>query len=167
MAFRISEYLQRNEYVRFLLDDVIRAPGNNQHQEKNGYKFTINDRSSFFNWYSGYFEAGFQLQKLANGAGYAAADRITIINGDHSIIKHLIIKSARKIVYDTDNFHNVTFVKNLLEYSDDFSRSVGKNSLWYLDTNNATAANNIGFESRRILSQATNDDRTGGANTSM
>ena len=42
-----------------------------------------------------------------------------------------MIKSAGKIVYDTDNLHNVTFVKNLLEYSDDFSRSVAKNSLWY------------------------------------
>ena len=29
MAFRTSKYLQRNEYVRFQLDDVIRAPGNN------------------------------------------------------------------------------------------------------------------------------------------
>ena len=61
-----------------------------------------------------------------------------------------MIKSAGKIVYDTDN---VTFVKDLLDYSDDYSRSVGKNSLWYLDTNNTTANNNIGFESRRLLSQ--------------
>ena len=48
MAFKSSEYLQRNEFVRFQLDDVIRAPANNQHQEKNGYKFTSNDRFSFF-----------------------------------------------------------------------------------------------------------------------
>ena len=41
MAFRTSEFLQRNELVRFQLDDVIRAPGNGQHQEKNGYTFTI------------------------------------------------------------------------------------------------------------------------------
>ena len=34
MAFRTSEFLQRNELVRFQLDDVIRAPGNGQHQEK-------------------------------------------------------------------------------------------------------------------------------------
>ena len=163
MAFRTSEYLQRNEYVRFQLDDVIRAPANNQHHEKNGYKFTINDRSSFFDWYNGYFEVSFQLRKIADGAGYRAADRITIINGAHSLIKHLIIKSAGKIVYDTDNPHNVTFVKNLLEYSDDCSRSVGKNILWYLDTNNTTANNNIGFESRRLLSQAVNDDGTGGS----
>ena len=37
-----------------------------------------------------------------------------------------MIKSAGKIVYDTDNLHNVTFVKNLLEYSDDYSRPVKK-----------------------------------------
>ena len=70
-------------------------------------------------------------------------------------------KSAGKIIDDTDNLHNVTFVKNLFEYSDDFSRSVGKNSLWYLDTNNTTAANINGFESRRLLTKAHNDDGTG------
>ena len=103
------------------------------------------------------------MQKIADGAGYAAADRITVINDSHSLIKHLVIKSAGKIVYGTDNLHNVTFVKNLLEHSDDYSRSVGKSSLWYLDTNNTTANNNIGFESRRLLSQAINNDGTGGA----
>ena len=163
MAFRTSEYLQGNEYVSFQLHDVIRAPKNNQHQEKNGCKFTINDRSSFFDWYNEYFEVRFQLQKIADGAGYAPADRITEINGSHSLIKHLMIKSAVKIVYDTDNLHNVTFVKIILEYSNDFSRSVGKNSLWYLDTNNTTANNNKGFESRRLLSQAVNNDGTGEA----
>ena len=69
------------------------------------------DRSSFIDWYNGYFEVRFQLQKLGDGSGYAAADRITIINGAHSLIKHLMIKSAGKVVYDTDNLHNVTFVK--------------------------------------------------------
>ena len=34
MAFRSNEYLQRNELVRFQLDDVIRAPANGQHQTK-------------------------------------------------------------------------------------------------------------------------------------
>ena len=36
MAFRSSEYLQRNELVRYQLDDAIRSPGNNQHQIENG-----------------------------------------------------------------------------------------------------------------------------------
>ena len=69
-----------------------------------------------------------------------------IINGAHSCIKHLMIKSAGKIVCDTDNLHNVTFVKNLLEYSDDYSRSVAKNSLWNLDTDGTTAHKKTGFK---------------------
>ena len=75
----------------------------------------------------------------------------------------MTIKSAGKIVYDTDNLHKVCFTKNLLEYSDDFSRSVGKNSFWYLDTDTTTANTNAGFESRRILTQAVRDNGTGGA----
>ena len=166
MAFRSSEHLQRNELVRYKLDDVLRFPDDNQHQEKNGYKFTINDRSSFYDWYNAFFEVRFQLQKLANGNGYADADRVTVINSSHSLIKHLMIKSSAKIVYDTDNLQTVTFVKNLLEYSDDYSRSVGKNSLWYLDTDGTTANTNIGFEARKTLTKAARDDalNVGGQN---
>ena len=40
----------------------------------------------------------------------------TVINGSHSFIKHLMINSGGKIIYDTDNLHLVTFCKNLLEY---------------------------------------------------
>ena len=112
MSFRTTEFLQRNEFVQFQLDDVIRAPANNQHQTKNGYKFTINDRSPFYDWYNAYFEVQFKVQKLADGAAYDA-DRVTVINGSHSLISHMMmIKSAGKIVYDTDNLHKVVFVKN-------------------------------------------------------
>ena len=151
MAFRSSEYVQRNELVRYQLDDVLRLPAANQHQQKNGYKFTIYDRSSFYDWYNAYFEVQFQVQKLADGHGYLEANRISPINGSHSLIKHLMIKSAGKIIYDTDNLHNVTFIKNLLEYSDDYSRSVAKNSFWYLDTDRTTTVNNLGFQQRQLL----------------
>ena len=154
MTFRASKYVQRNELIRFQLDNVIKIPANGQHQEKNGYKFTINDRSSIYDWYNAYFEVQFKLQKLA-GTAYIhdANDRITVINGAHSLTYHMMIKSAGKIVYDTNNLHKVTFVKNLLEYSDDYSRSVAKNSFWYLDTDNTTADTNKGFEARRLLTK--------------
>ena len=46
----------------------------------------------------------------------------------------------------------MTFIKNLLEYSDDYSRSVAKNSFWYLDTDTtAVDADNAGFAARRAL----------------
>jgi len=46
----------------------------------------------------------------------------------------------------------VTFVKNLLKYSDDYSRSVAKASFWYLDTGTtAVDAQNVGFAARRAV----------------
>ena len=163
MSFRTSENIQRYEFVRFHLDNVIEQPANNQSQKKTGYRFTINDRSTMFDFFNGYFEVTKELQKKADGVGYAAADRITMINGSHSLIRHMVIKSSGKIVYESDNLHRITNVKNLLEYSDDYSRSVAKNSFWYLDNNKTAADTNLGFEQRRILTQAVNNDGTGGA----
>lgn len=34
MSFRSRKFLQGYEYVRYQLDEVIRLPGNNQHQQK-------------------------------------------------------------------------------------------------------------------------------------
>ena len=149
--------------VRFSLDNIIEQPVNNTYQKKTGYKFTITDRSTLFDYFNGYFEVSKELQKKADGAGFAAADRISIINGAHSLIKHMVIKSAGKIVYDSDNIHRTVNVKNLLEYSDDFSRSVAKNSFWYLDTEDSTANTNLGFEARRVLTQARQNNGNGGA----
>ena len=48
--------------------------------------------------------------------------------------------------------------KTYWKYSDDYSRSVAKNSLWYLDTDATTANTNIGFEARKTLTKAARDD---------
>ena len=48
MTFRSPENVQRNELVRFQLESNIRAPANAAEQQKNGYKFVINDRGTFF-----------------------------------------------------------------------------------------------------------------------
>ena len=155
MAFRSPETVQRNELVRFELVSNIRAPANAAEQQKNGYKFTINDRGTFYDWFNAYFEVRFKIDLIADGADNADG-RSTIINGSHSLIKHLVIKSAGKIIYDTDNLHLVTFAKNLLEYSDDYARSVAKNSLWYLDTDATSDDTNTGLEARRLLTASRN-----------
>ena len=153
MSFRTSKNLQRYEFVRFHLENVIEQPANNQSQKKTSYRFTINDTSSMFDFFNAYFEVTKELQKKVDGVGFAAADRITMINGSHSLIRHMVIKSSGKIVYESDNLHRITNVKNLLEYSDDYSRSVAKNSFWYLDTDRSTANTNTGFEARKLLTQ--------------
>ena len=159
MTFRSPENVQRNELVRFQLQDNLRilTPGNGdgQEQQKRGYKFLVNDRSSFFDWYNAFFEVQFQLDLKADGGEIADTD-VTMINGSHSLIKHMVVRSSEKIIYDTDNLHKVTFVKNLLEYSDDYSRSVAKNSFWYLDTNDSTQNTNLGYLARKTLTQGRN-----------
>ena len=77
MTFRISDKLQRYEMVRFSLDNIIEQPGNNNSQKKTGYKFTITDRSTFFDYFNGYFEVTKELQKKADGAGFA--DRKSVV----------------------------------------------------------------------------------------
>ena len=69
---------------------------------KRGYKFKINDRSAFYDWFYAFFELRFKLQLRAN-AGSSAEAEGTVINGAHSFIKHLVINSAGKIIYDTDH----------------------------------------------------------------
>ena len=155
MTFRSPENVQRNELVRFQLESNIRAPANAAEQQKNGYKFVINDRGTFFDWFNAFFEVRFKLDLKANG-GDNGNGRTTIINGSHSLIKHMVIKSSGKIIYDTDNLHLVTFAKNLLEYSDDYARSVAKNSLWYLDTDATSDDTNVGLEARRLLTAGRN-----------
>ena len=155
MTFRSPENVQRNELVRFQLQDNLRTPNAGQEQQKRGYKFLVNDRSSFFDWYNAFFEVQFQLDLKADDGEIADTD-VTMINGSHSLIKHMVVRSSEKIIYDTDNLHKVTFVKNLLEYSDDYSRSVAKNSFWYLDTNDSTQNTNLGYLARKTLTQGRN-----------
>jgi len=113
MAFRAPENVQRNELVRFNLQSVIRAPANTQEQQRRRYKFTVENRGKFFDWYNAFFEIRFKIDLKANG-GDNADQLSTVMNGSHSFIKHLAIKSGGKIIYDIDILHVVTFIKNLL-----------------------------------------------------
>jgi len=163
MTFRASEKLETYQMMRFPPVDNISIPENNDSQRKKRYIFTINDRSTFFDYFNGYFEVTKKLQKKADGSGYAAADRISIINGSHSIIEHMVIKSAGKIIYNSNQLHKIVNVKNLLEYSDNFSKTGALKSFWHLDTEDSTANTNSGFEKRRILTQAVQNNGNGGA----
>ena len=96
MAFRSPENVQRNELIRFQLQDNIRAPANGQEQLKKTYKFVVTDRSSFYDWYNAFFEVQFKLDLKANGGDIADA-ATTIINGSHSLIKRECPRRPREI----------------------------------------------------------------------
>ena len=92
---------------------------------------------------------------MANGADIDADTQSAPINGSFSLIKSLNLKSAGKTLYEANNIHKVIFIKNLLDFSDDFSRSVAKNQFWYLDSDATTvtadAATNVGMRARALL----------------
>ena len=77
----------------------------------NGYQFTINDRSSYFDWFNAYFEVDFKVVQDAN-AEYLAATRIDMINDTASLIADLQVKQNGKTVYDTNNLYRVTKPSN-------------------------------------------------------
>ena len=124
--FRSQPYLENTTYVQINLDTPITLPGNTQYQTKTGYKFTVRDGDNFYDWYNAYFRVDFKFEAVANGANIDADTESAPINGSFSLIKSLKLSSAGKKLYEADNIHKGIFIKNLLDFSDDFSRSVAK-----------------------------------------
>ena len=108
--FRSPEYCNRYEYIPIQLDTPITAPGAGVAQRKNGYQFTINDRSSYFNCFNAYFEVDFKVVQEAD-AEYLAATRIAVINDAASLIADMQVKQNGKTVYDNNKLCRVTNIK--------------------------------------------------------
>ena len=156
--FRSHRHLEKTEFVRVGLDKPITIPGNGQHQVKTNYKFTVTDRDNWFDWYNAYFWADFTFEATADGGVVAADARSAPINSSFSLINKLVVKSSGKNIYNVDNIHKLIFIKNLLDFSDDYARSAAKNQFWYLDTTNSNvttaAATNQGIRERGLLAHA-------------
>jgi len=154
--FRTPPYLEKTAYVQVNLDTPLTFPGNNQKQKTSGYKFTSTDRDNFYDWYNAYFRVDFKFEAVANGARIDADTESAPINGSFSLIKKLKLKSAGNNLYEADNIHKGIFIKNLLDFLDDFSRSLAKNQFWYLDSDATTVtdanATNLGMRARALLS---------------
>ncbi|KAL9976581.1 hypothetical protein ACROYT_G013902 [Oculina patagonica] len=153
--FRSEKFLEKTEFMRFGLDKPITIPGNDQFQAKSGYKFSVTDRDNWFDWYNAYIRADFAFEVKADGTAVAGDTQSAPINGSFSLINKLVVKSAGKPLYNVDNAHKLIFIKNLLDFSDDYSRSVAKSQFWYLDTANddrtAAASTNEGAKARGAL----------------
>ena len=138
MSFRSIDNVEKIDYLRFNLSTPIIQPAPGLYQEKTGYIFNMTDRSSWFDWYNGYFIVKYKLQKKADGSNIVANNLQTpvltsTINDSTSMINHIMITSGGKKAYDGNGLHKISFIKGLLEFSDDYSRTVATNFNWYLD----------------------------------
>ena len=154
--FRSQPYLENSKYVQINLDTPLTFPANNNFQKKSNCKFTVTDRDNFYDWYNAYFRVDFKFEAKANGANIGADTESAPMNGSFSLIQSLKLSSSGKIMYEANNIHKGIFIKNLLDFSDDYSRSVAKKQFWYLDTDATTAtdnnATNLGMRARALLS---------------
>ena len=150
--FRNPKLLEKTNMGRFDLDTPLVFPGNNGRQEKTGYRFVVNDRNRWFDWYNAYFRVNYTLEATANGQGIAADTTSSTLNGSASLINKLEVKSAGKKLF---NAHKAVFIKNLLDFSDDYARSTAKSQFWYLDTaEDVVLNNNAGIKARELLTQS-------------
>ena len=84
-------------------------------------------------------------------------DHNGIVIGSHSLINRLKVETNGQKIYDSDNCNQAVNIKNLLDYTRQFSKNMGTNQLFFLDTNRsaeerpARAAYNKGFAQRKTL----------------
>ena len=155
--FRVKPYVARTDFMTVKLDAPLTFPGNGEYQEKNGHRFTVKNRNVFFDWFNAVFLVDYTFEAVANGANIAADTQSAPINGSFSLIKTLAVKSGDNVLYKAEDVHKAIFIKNQLEFSNDFSRSVAKKHFRYLHTDATTVtaddATNTGMLKRALKPQ--------------
>ena len=158
--FRNPDLLEKTNMARYDLSTPLTFPLDTQKQTKTGWTIFCNSRNQWFDWYNAYFRVNYTLEATNNGAGLVADTQSSTLNGSASLIKKLMVKSAGKTLYNIDDAHKAVFVKNLLDFSDDYARSTAKSQFWYLDSDATTvtgdAATNTGIKAREVLTKRTN-----------
>ena len=97
----------------------------------------------------------YTLEATNNGNGIAVDTSSSTLNGTFSLINKLEVKSAGRYPYNIDDAHKAVFIKNLLDFSDDYARSTAKSQFRYLDTAETVVLNNnAGIKARELLTQA-------------
>ena len=123
--FRGTKCNDRWEDTTNRLNTPIKFPVNGQQQEKTDYKFSIVDRSSFYDWYNAYLLVKFKVQKLADGT--ALNDKkISVISDATNLLDQITVRQNSKIVYNCTSLSTANHVKSLLTLSDNYVNSVGK-----------------------------------------
>ena len=153
--YRNSKLIERYEDVVFELETALNTViANGAQQIKTNHRFVVDNggESTPFDWYNARFNITFILKKLADGTNIAIGDNNGIVNSSFAFIKKLNVKMNGVDVYDCSEANQATNIKNILEYSQGYSKSQGTNEFFYIDTTRTAAeAENKGFLARKTL----------------
>ena len=99
----------------------------NLRKKKNGYKFVVDssNESLPFDWYNVYFELDFQITETTDNTNYAAENAVAVVNGAFPLINQLKVDFNGANVLDTPGINHAFNVKNLTEFSKDYSERGG------------------------------------------
>ena len=157
--YRNSKLIERYEDVVFELETSLNVNvANGARQKKDNHRFVVDNsgETTPFDWYHARLNLDITLEKTADGANVAADDHNGIVNSASALINKLNVKMNGVDVYDCSDANQATNIKNLIEYSQGYSKSQGTNELFYLDTNrhaeerSAQANYNSGFAARKL-----------------
>ena len=131
-SFRNPDFIEKYEDVVFDLETPIVANfANGASQKKEGYKFVADNSGEVppFDWYNARIIVDFNVQLLADGTAIAVDDRNRIINGSHSLINRLKVETNGQKNYDSDDCNQAVNIKNLVDYTRQFSKGHGNKSV--------------------------------------
>ena len=130
--YRNPKYIERYEDVVFELDTALVTPGNGLHQTKTNHTIVVDGSGEItpFDWYHARFNVKFKLQLLADGGNVGANAQSGIVNSVFSLINKVDVKMNCISVYDCSDVNHATNIKNLLEYSNGYVKSLGTNEFF-------------------------------------
>lgn len=161
--------LLRDEYTYYDLETPLNDNvANNNRQEKDNYRFTIDNSSEAnpIDWYNAYLEVDFKLVTLADSTvGIVAGPNngnqdCTTTNGN-TFIREIQVECNGMTVYNNSRANESSNVLSLLNFTKTYADTVGKDQFFYTDTSTgsteawaAQALYNEGFPRRKILTDA-------------
>jgi hypothetical protein len=121
-----------------LKEHIERDLGGNNYKRQ--LSITNEDVSSFIYPHKSYLEMKFQIVKNADASDYVATDNVSMICGAQSLFNQVQYLINGTIVEAVDeNAHVANFLRGMMDFSDDYSRTAGTQFFWYPDSSSGTA----------------------------
>ncbi len=102
-------------------------------KDKNKYKIPVNDLNVWIHPHNSYIHLKGNILR-SDGNNLAATDLVTLTNNGFNLFSQAKYKIGNKEIESIDYVGIGTSVMNLVEFSDDYSRSAATNMFWFRDT---------------------------------
>ena len=97
-------------------------------------RIQVKDISTFTNLNRAYLEVKWKLVKAADGADYAAAEKVALAGHVACMFSRAVLRIQNSIIETVDEQHLCAQIKSALHFSDDYSRSTATNQFYFKDT---------------------------------